>query len=405
MSERSGEFAVAILGAGAAGASLAAVLARQGLKTALIEPRVPQERGFRAEKFTPAQWARIGDLGLQQALLPILTHEASVWIARRGRLIDKCASNNRNYRYPALVSALRKEALAQGPLEFMPRRAVEIIAGPDRQAIRLDDGRLVTARLAVIAMGVGGLPPKELGFERRLVFASHSVSIGFDLLPLGRKSFAFPALTYHGERPADRVAYLSLFPIENFMRGNLFVYRCLNDPWLKAIHAAPDAALRKIMPGLGPLIGDFAASEPVALRQVDLFRAENVRRPGVVLIGDSFGTACPASGSGLDTVFSDVARLVDHLPHWLATPGMGAEKIARFYDDPQKIAADAGSLARSRFLREMTIQPGLRWRMRRDIGFIAQAARGKLRAAIASGAIREAETGAPPKKAWKSLTF
>jgi hypothetical protein len=101
-----------------------------------------------------------------------------------------------------------------------------------------------------------------------------------------------------------------------------------------------------------------------------------------VLIGDSFGTACPASGSGLDKVFSDVARLSDHAPGWFATPGMGAEKISAFYDDPQKIAVNADSLARSRTLREMSTQAALPWRLRRDLRFYAQSARGIFRVAV-----------------------
>ena len=61
---------------------------------------------------------------------------------------------------------------------------------------------------------------------------------------------------------------------------------------------------------------------------------------------------------------------------------MATEKIAAFYADPLKIAADAQSLSRSRNLREMTTQPGLPWRLRRDLGFVAQAARGQLRALL-----------------------
>ena len=42
---------------------------------------------------------------------------------------------------------------------------------------------------------------------------THSIMLGFDLMPVGRASFAFPALTYYGEQPADRTAYITLFPI------------------------------------------------------------------------------------------------------------------------------------------------------------------------------------------------
>ena len=55
----------------------------------------------------------------------------------------------------------------------------------------------------------------------------------------------------------------------------------------------------------------------------------------MVLIGDAFSTSCPAAGTGTGKVFTDVERLCNvYIPRWFATPGMGAEKIAAFYDDP-----------------------------------------------------------------------
>ena len=62
-----------------------------------------------------------------------------------------------------------------------------------------------------------------------------------------------------------------------------------------------------------------------------------MRQAGVVLVGDAFATSCPAAGTGTGKVFTDVERLCNvHIPRWLATPGMGADKIAAFYDDPVK---------------------------------------------------------------------
>lgn len=382
MAGRNADCDVAIVGAGAAGASLALVLARQGVKTALIDPRPPREHDFRAEKLTPAQSDMVSRLGLEPVLRPVMTFEPEVWIARRGRLVEKQPSGNFNYRYPDLIRALRDAVDAEAPIDFFRERAANIAASGDRQEIVLGDGRLVAARLAVLATGVGAGFGQNLGFRPKLIFARHSVSVGFDIAPAGRPRFDFPALTYYSDKSSHLFAYLSLFPIDAAMRGNLFVYRPADDPWLERMENSPEQALRDIMPGLARLTGDFTIPEAPAFRPVDLYRMENVDRPGVVLIGDSFGTACPASGSGLDKVFSDVLRLAAHLPAWLETPGMGAEKIARFYADPEKRAADASSLSRSRGVREMSIAPGLRWRLRRDASFLAQSARGGLRAAL-----------------------
>ncbi len=61
--------------------------------------------------------------------------------------------------------------------------------------------------------------------------------------PVGRPAFPFSALTYFPERPADRAAYITLFPIGAAMRANLFVYRDLHDPWLKQFREAPAETL------------------------------------------------------------------------------------------------------------------------------------------------------------------
>ena len=72
-----------------------------------------------------------------------------------------------------------------------------------------------------------------------------------------------------------------------------------------------------------------------------LYVRTGYRQPGVVLVGDAFATTCPVTGTGTDKVFTDVAQLCNvHIPAWLATEGMGADKIAAFYDDPVKQACD-----------------------------------------------------------------
>jgi hypothetical protein len=49
----------------------------------------------------------------------------------------------------------------------------------------------------------------------------YSISIGFDLVPVGRPTFEFPALTYFSEGVRERVAYVTLFPVGARMRANL----------------------------------------------------------------------------------------------------------------------------------------------------------------------------------------
>jgi 2-polyprenyl-6-methoxyphenol hydroxylase-like FAD-dependent oxidoreductase len=131
------------------------------------------------------------------------------------------------------------------------------------------------------------------------------------------------------------------------------VYCDLRDPWLRAFRAAPRQTLLTSLPGLGRLLGAFEMAGDIKIRPADLYVSRNERRPGVVLLGDAFATSCPAAGTGLNKVFTDVVRLCHiHLPRWL-------------YDDRTKRACDAHSLSKARYLRSLSTDAALPWRIRR----------------------------------------
>ena len=208
----------------------------------------------------------------------------------------------------------------------------------------------------------------------------HSISVGFDVKPAGRPAFEFPALTYYAERTEDQTALLTLFPIGAAMRANLFVYRDMHDPWLRAMRAEPKKTLNALMPGLREITGDFEVDGVVNIRPVDLVATHGHRQAGIVLVGDAFATSCPAAGTGARKALNDVERLCNvHIQRWLATPGMAADKIAAFYDDPVKVACDNYSLAKAYDLRSFSIDPALRWRMKRQLKFFGQYGVGLLR--------------------------
>src|SRR6266496_2041170 len=146
-----------------------------------------------------------------------------------------------------------------------------ISTSPDRQRITLSNGEEISARLLVLANGLNTGLRQALGMDREVVSSCHSISIGFDLKPVGRQSFDFRALTYYPERSTDRMAYLSLFPIGSTTRANLFVYRDMQDPWLRKLRAAPLQTLFDLMPGLKKLTGDVEVTGFIKIRPVDLY--------------------------------------------------------------------------------------------------------------------------------------
>jgi 2-polyprenyl-6-methoxyphenol hydroxylase-like FAD-dependent oxidoreductase len=233
---------------------------------------------------------------------------------------------------------------------------------------------------------------QSLGMAREDMSPCHSITIGFDLAAIGRERFEFGSLTYYPERTADRMAYLSLFPIGSVMRANFMVYRDLRDPWLGKFDERPEEALLSSMPRLPNLTGDFAVVGPLKIRPADLYVTRDYLQPGIVLVGDAFATSCPAAGTGAGKVFTDVERLCNiHIPRWFASDGIGAEKIASFYTDPVKRACDAHSIAKAYSLRSLSIDDGWRLRMLRGSRFIARRTVGWLRE-IRVSAVRRTPT-------------
>jgi len=364
---------ILIAGGGLAGSTAAAMLGRAGHATVLVDPHLVYPGDFRAEKIDGAQAAVLRRTGVGDAVLRAATLDGESWVARFGRLTEKRPGDQHGILYDTMVNTLRGEISG---VDVIHAKVMDVALSAERQTVALSTGEQISARLVVVANGLNVGLRHKLGMERRDISRTHSIMLGFDLAPAGA-GFPFPALTYYGERPADRTAYITLFPVRDTMRANLCVYRDMDDPWLRQFRGSPRETLQALMPGLAKIAGAYDVAGPVKIRPADLYVTEGVEKPGVVLIGDAFSTSCPAAGTGTGKVFTDVERLCNlYIPHWLASQGMGAEKIAAFYADPVRAAYHAHSAHKAFFLRSLTVDPGLAWAARRWSRFLGRAAIG-----------------------------
>jgi 2-polyprenyl-6-methoxyphenol hydroxylase-like FAD-dependent oxidoreductase len=369
---------IAIVGGGLAGSLTAAMLGRAGVDAVLVDPHLVYPPDFRCEKLDGAQTEILRKTGLAEGVLRAATPDRESWVARCGRLVEKRPGDQHGIFYAPLVNTIR--GLIPPTVPTIHAKVTAIATGNERQTVTLSNGETISARLVVLANGLNISLRHLLGLERELLSECHSVSVGFDVKPAGRPAFTFPALTYYAERTEDQTALLTLFPIGAAMRANLFTYRDLHDPWLRAMRTKPVETLHALMPGLRKLTGDFVVDDAVKIRPVDLVVTHGHRQAGIVLVGDAFSTSCPAAGTGARKALNDVERLCNvHIPRWLATPGMAADKIATFYDDPVKIACDDHSVAKAYDLRSFSLDSGLRWRMKRQLKFFGQYGFGLLR--------------------------
>ena len=370
---------VAIVGGGLAGSTAAAMLGRAGVPALLIDPHPVYPPELRCEKLGGEQLELLRKTGLADATLRATTLDGEVWEARFGYVVCQKPSDQHGVMYDTLVNTVR----AQIPpgVETICAKASAVTVSSERQRIVLSNGEEISARLVVMANGLNVGLRYTLGIKRHVVSECHSITLGFNVEPVGRAAFDFPALTYWPKWSSARMAYLSIFPINGAMRANLMVYRDMTDPWLSEFRQAPEETMLAMMPGLRGMMGEFRVSGPVKIRPADLYVTEGHLQPGIVLVGDAFSTSCPAAGTGTTKVFTDVERLCNvYIPQWLATDGMDAGKIAEFYSDPEKVECEARCLAKAYHLRSLSTDNGLSWRAQRWARFIVRLSQGTWRA-------------------------
>jgi len=330
---------VAIVGEGLAGSLAATVLGRAGYTTIIVDPHDTYPDDFRCEKLEIGRVEMLDRLGVGGAVVRASTHMDEMWIARRGRLIDKRPFHQYGIAYQDLVNTVRAEI---PPSVSKVRTWVTAIEpGAKTQRIHLKNGDSIEAKLTIIASGLNWTLRSGLGIKREVSSPRHSISIGFDICRKDKADFDFQALQYNPERVGDLLGYLTLFRIRQSMRANLFVYHDLKHPWIELLRNDPNAAVHTLMPGLSGLIGDYELVDKPKIWPTDLHTMQDYVIPGVVLVGDAFGAACPATGTGTFKVFTDIDRLCKvHVPKWMEGESLEAGRILEFYRDSEKIKCD-----------------------------------------------------------------
>lgn len=360
---------VAIVGGGLAGSLAAAVLARAGHRVALVDKRAVYPEEFRVEKIGGHQLEMFRRLGFLRGLESVASPYDRVLNIREGKVVDVSVGQAYGLPYADLVAMARGQI--SDPSTLIVDEVTAVSCSDDVQHLALASGRRLTARLVVLATGMAGAVGYKLGIRRRMLAERHSVSFGFTIARRDGAPFDFKALTCYGERTADGVDYLSLFPVRAGMRANLFMFRDPTDPVMRDLRRDTEATLLRLLPGLQPYLGDFHVTDRVQNWVMDLSVVEGHLQDGVVLIGDAFQTNCPAAGTGVARLLVDVERLcTEYVPRWLTTSGMSREKISEFYADPDKAAADQQSLKMARFRQALTSRNDIGWDMRRRLHFL-----------------------------------
>jgi 2-polyprenyl-6-methoxyphenol hydroxylase-like FAD-dependent oxidoreductase len=355
---------IIVVGAGLAGATVAAVLGQQGRRVILVDPRATYPPVFKAEKIHAHQSQMLRKFGLLESLLPHMGHVREVWSAYNGRVFRINPVEEYGIRHSDMVNILR--ANLPETVEFKVGRIEHISNSADLQRVKLEGGEKLTARLVVLASGLNADVLASLRMRLEMIQKDQSVTFGFTIVRSDGAPFSFDEVTYYPTTCADHVDYLTLFPIGRTMRANLFVFRSLTDPWVRQFIHEPKPMIERCLPGLRRLIGDYRVISNVESGGVNLYRAYGNPQAGVVMIGDAFQNSCPSTGSGLSKIFTDVDLLCsEYVPQWVVTPGMSADKIARFYADLRKREMDDESLRVALYRRRAATDLSLKWYIHR----------------------------------------
>jgi 2-polyprenyl-6-methoxyphenol hydroxylase-like FAD-dependent oxidoreductase len=348
---------VIVIGAGVCGATAAHALGRSGLRIALLDAKDPCPPIFKAEKMWPGNLKIFEKYGLKEAALAVATPIRNVVEARAGRVLATVATGEYGMYYQDLVNALRKGFPES--VSFRVTRVTDVAAGPETQRVTLAGGEVIEARLLVFASGTASPLASKLGCHRRSIRDGQSTGFGFDIARSDGGPFPFEALTYAASGFASRIGYITFFPIGAVMRANLFVFRSAKDEWVRRMIRQPHDTLCEALPGLEKVLGSFVVPGKVETAGIDLYRVDNAAElAGVAIIGDAYQGVCPSTGTGFDKALGDVDVLCSsHVPGWLATPGMGTDKIAAFYSDPRKEQVDRYSLQKAHYERWAATSP------------------------------------------------
>lgn len=355
---------VVIIGAGLSGSLAAILLGRLGFSVALIDIHETYPPDFRAEQLVGYQVQMLSKLGLLEIVAGDALPAKQAIATRAGRTVGVVVAPHYGIFYEDMVNRARRNLPSL--VRFINAKVVGIELSAVRQTVQLSDGGVVEGRLVIVATGLGQRLLNQAGLSRTVIQKAQSLAFGFDIGATSGAMFGSSVMVAYGESTADKIDYLTLFRVGDRARGNLFTYHDPHDPWVRQFLQNPSGTLHHSMPSLRSTIGALQINGGVQFRVNDLSVASGYRRDGLVVVGDGFQTSCPAAGTGIGRLLTDIDLLCGrHIPQWLATDGMPAEKINRFYDDFIKRASDAEALRVAKYRRSATVETSWRWRAHR----------------------------------------
>jgi 2-octaprenyl-6-methoxyphenol hydroxylase len=344
---------VAICGAGPVGMALAALLARRGVegkRIALIDGKSLGQAISDPRSIALAWGSRLllEDIGAWPGIGSSATAIHQIHVSRRGHLGRSLMEREEHdlealgyvARYGDVVDALARACERAGVQVLRPLRVSGMDEGADGVALRLDDGRLLHARVAVQAEG--GVFGEQLDksntrdYGQTAVIARVSVSS-----PLAHRAF---------ERFTDE-GPLALLPQDGADGHQYALVWCVQpERAQRLLDLGEHDFLRELGEAFGERLGGFTRVSPRVAFPLGL-NADPRATARTVAIGNAAQTLHPVAGQGLNLGLRDAAVLARLLAREMtpaaidrfASERAGDRKLAiRATDTMARVFADRG---------------------------------------------------------------
>ncbi len=344
------EFDICIIGAGMAGATIAAYLAPKGIKIALIDHCFKEKKRIVGELLQPGAVLSLEQMGLGHLLdgfdaqpvegYALLQGDEKITIPYPQHYKGMGLHNGR-FLQQIRASALQNESVTQihgKALQLLENERHEIIGVSYRESLT-SEIKSIHAPLTITSDGFFSNFREHLSNNEKTVT---SYFIGLILkdceMPFPKHGHVFlsgptPFICY--PISSNEVRLLIDFPGEQLPRKQLlqahldanvtpYIPECMLNSYEQALQEGGF----KVMPN------HYMAAKPII-------------RKGAVMLGDALNMRHPLTGGGLTAVFSDIQILSAHL---LAMPDFNNtdlihEKIEAYYRDRQNANANLNILA------------------------------------------------------------
>jgi 2-polyprenyl-6-methoxyphenol hydroxylase-like FAD-dependent oxidoreductase len=300
-----------IVGGGPAGAVLALLLARQGIRVTLLESHLDFDRDFRGDTLHPSVMEILDEIGLAERLLQLRHTKLSTFglQTRTGTFRLRLDFGKTKFPYITVIAQSRF-------LEFMTEEAkhypnFELIMGSQADALIEEDGvvrgvqyrdpdglHTIRAALVVGADGRFSRVRKLAGFE------PIKTSPPIDVLWFRLTRRATDSIESLDARIGNGLFVIFIDRFDYWQVGCV-----IPKGGYQQLHAAGLDQFRqswvKTVPELAERVEELRGWKQISVLSVESSRLKRWHKPGLLLIGDAAHVMSPAGGVGINYAIAD----------------------------------------------------------------------------------------------------